>query len=111
MLEDDPDFRRLLMITLAQLGIDVRPARDLDHAREHLRDGVDLVILDFYVPPFVGTDLIDDIPDDVPIILVTGSIEPMQIKAKHPRISAVLRKPFKVAELEATVRTLLAPEG
>lgn len=107
MVEDDPPQRAVVEFALAPLGIRTIGAGNLAEARRGLTENPDLVILDFYLPPEAGPDLLDDIPTDVPVLLVTASIETRVIMDKYPRITAALPKPVEPSKLRSTTASLL----
>jgi DNA-binding response OmpR family regulator len=107
VVEDDPTFREVIRLTLLPLGVRILEAGGLDEARLMLRAAPDLVILDFYLQPEAGTDLLEDLAQNVPVLLLTGSLETSELVRKHSRLSAVLRKPFDGQELRALARQLL----
>ncbi len=56
----------------------------------------DFVFLDYRLPNTTGNDLIHEIPEDIPVALITGD---WNIKASS-RFVRVFEKPFKFNELE-----------
>jgi DNA-binding NtrC family response regulator len=112
VVEDDEHLRRILTLTLTPLDLVVRTASNLSEAREQLRKARPaLVIIDFYLKPEAGTDLLDDVPHDVPVLLLTASLEIAEIQRKHPRIAAALTKPIDHERLHAVVLDLVRTEA
>ena len=112
IVENEAPLRELLRLTLLPLEVDTLEARNLGEAIEHLRAGPDLVILDFYLEPEAGTDLLEHVAPKIPILLLTASVETKNLRNKYPRIDAVLSKPTEQREVRAAVRQLLGiPEG
>ena len=107
LVEDDPPQRAVLEFILRRFDADTLDAGNLAEAREKLEAGPDLVIIDFYLEPEAGTDLLEDIPEGVPVLLLTASIETQLLLDKYPRLNAVLRKPALPAQIRATVASLL----
>lgn len=107
IVENDPTLRELIRLTLLPLELEILEAADLHEARAHLKRRVDLLILDFYLEPESGTDLLDDLPPDVPVLLLTASFEVSGLQQKFPRLNAVMRKPFDSRELRAVAKALM----
>lgn len=108
LVENDDPQREIIRLTLLPLDLDLVEAQNLEEARKQLRAaGPALVILDFYLEPEAGTDLLDDIPEATPVLLLTASIETKSLERKHPRINALLRKPVDQEEFRSVVRRLL----
>jgi DNA-binding response OmpR family regulator len=107
IVENEEALREVLRLTLLPIGVDVVETSDLEEARARMKEDVDLVILDFYLEPEMGTDLLEDIPAGTPVLLLTASMEVKKLRQMHPTIGAVLRKPFDQRELRSTVKTLL----
>lgn len=107
LVEDNPSWREILELTLEPLDLDLRNAANLAEARRQLDPPPDLVVLDFYLTPEVGTDLIEDIPEGVPILLLTGSIDIKELERKYPRLTTIMRKPIGESELRTTIQSLL----
>ena len=83
-----------------QAGGGVEALRVLDRAPD-----VDLVITDVRMPDISGIDLAERITREIPsprVILISGYFVPQQINRR------VLRKPFRMQELEEAIRAELA---
>jgi DNA-binding NtrC family response regulator len=107
VVENDSNFRELLQLILLPLDVEVIAVADIEGARRHLHRKPALIILDFYLEPTVGTDLLDEVPDDVPVLLLTASLETREILRKYPRITAALQKPVREQQLHDAVKSLL----
>ncbi len=107
VVEDDDSLRETIRLTLLPIGVDVLEASSVEDARHQLSDPVALVVLDFYLEPELGTDLLDDVPPGIPVLLLTASLETQSLIQKHRQISAVMRKPFDARKLRSTVKGLL----
>jgi CheY-like chemotaxis protein len=107
IVENDPPVRAVIEFTLERLGVEIIEAGNLTEARKQLSSAPDLVILDFYLEPEAGPDILDDMRPDVPVILLTASVETKLILDKYPRINAALEKPFEPARLRAVAAYLL----
>lgn len=70
---------------------------------------VDLVIMDYWLPDFDGSELITRIREahpTVPLAVLTGSVELREITA-HPGIDRVLAKPILPEDLRSAVSEIL----
>jgi CheY-like chemotaxis protein len=107
VVENDLHFRELLKLMLHPLDIEVVAVADLDEARRLLDEPPAVVILDFYLEPRVGPELLDDLPPDVPVLLLTASIETRELLRKYPRIAKALQKPVSERALHEAVLSLI----
>lgn len=86
--DDDESFRQVLRNMLAGIADQVVEARDGQQALAAIdHDGADLVLTDLRMPVMDGTMLLDELPDSVPAIVVTGMDVPAPARA-----AALLRK-------------------
>jgi CheY-like chemotaxis protein len=108
IVENDLHFRELLKLMLHPLDVDVVAVGDLDHARRFLDEPPAVVVLDFYLEPRVGPELLDDLPPDVPVLLLTGSLETRELLRKYPRITKALQKPVTERDFQEAVVELIA---
>jgi two-component system response regulator PilR (NtrC family) len=81
LVDDEPDIRELLALTLARMDIDSRAAADLDAARAALeREHFDLCLTDMRLPDGNGLELVDHIQANCPetpvaVITAHGNME------------------------------------
>ena len=62
VIDDEPDIRELLEITLSRMGLDVETAADLREGRRALASATfDLCLTDMRLPDGNGLDLVEDI--------------------------------------------------
>lgn len=109
VVDDDDDFRELLVEYLRASGRRVRPAR---HGAEALAaiaqdDGaIGLVLLDLRMPVMDGFDLCRHLEGSphaaLPIVVITAEHETRGIRGSRP-IVAVLHKPLDLERLDALV--------
>ena len=77
---------------------------------EAAHDDFDLVVTDLVMPNIGGVALISIFKNqrpDIPIIAITGYGEQPESLAREARADVVMEKPFKLDDLEATVKKLL----
>ncbi len=112
VVEDDADIRRLNTEVLSHYGYDVDAAEDGELAWAALTtQDYDLMITDNNMPKVTGVELLKRMHGArmaLPVIMATG-MEPKWEFAQNPLIvpAAVLLKPYTVAELLGTVRSVL----
>lgn len=115
--DDAPDIRTLIETVLAGDGHDVVTAADGLEALHRYRDeSFDVICSDLDMPGLNGVELTRavraDPADDVPILLVSGSGSPQDIKDAHEAgITAFLEKPFAISSLRSEVRALVSGSG
>jgi len=115
VLEDDPAHRNVIAFNLTQAGFTVSTAAESAKAlllAKH--DHFDLVITDYYLPDYPGTDFVrllrefDDYKH-VPAILLTGRAAELDREGLRNELSVlVLPKPYPIAQLVDTVSKCLA---
>ncbi len=67
IIDDEPDIRELLELTLTRMGVDTRSAADLSEARSLLKEHTfDLCLTDMRLPDGNGIDLVREIDNDYP---------------------------------------------
>jgi two-component system chemotaxis response regulator CheY len=85
--------------------------------KELHRRSFDLVCLDLCLPELSGYDICEHIRhapalEDIPVLVISARVMPMdRALAEELGASAFLIKPFRVADLEAQVATLLRPRA
>jgi DNA-binding response OmpR family regulator len=110
--EDDADIRRLNTEVLIHYGFEVDAAEDGELAWAALTtQEYDLLITDNNMPKVTGVELLKKMHGArmaLPVIMATG-IEPKSEFARNPLIvpAALLLKPYTIAELLGTVRSVL----
>ncbi|HEU4695538.1 MAG TPA: PAS domain-containing protein [Sphingomicrobium sp.] len=111
VIDDDPDVREFIAVTLEEQGYRVRQASD---GREGLaalaRKPADLIVIDFIMPGMSGAEVASriraDAPDQ-PILFVSGYSETDAVKRAAPE-APLLAKPFRAESLHKAVRSALA---
>lgn len=112
--DDDEAIRSTISRVLRRFGHTVIEAVDGRQALERVREHrPDLVLLDGMMPPgmsgFEASQRLRDDPDTaaIPVVMVTGSMSPEQVRQRLPFVSGVVSKPFTAAGLRAGVEQVL----
>ncbi|WNC10596.1 sigma-54-dependent transcriptional regulator [Pseudomonas coleopterorum] len=121
IVDDEPDIRELLEITLGRMKLETRSARDVAEAREWLgRESFDLCLTDMRLPDGTGLELVQFIQQrysHVPVAMITafGSLD-TAINALKAGAFDFLTKPVDLPRLRELVSAALrmpapAPAG
>ena len=112
VVEDDDFVRDSMVESLGALGYTVSHALDGEAGlRELQRARPDLIITDYLMPGMTGAELVQQARlafPDVPAIIATGYADMHAIEQVIGE-DMVLRKPFQLAELAASVERALGP--
>ncbi|MBD9485380.1 sigma-54-dependent Fis family transcriptional regulator [Pseudomonas sp. PDM14] len=112
IVDDEPDIRELLEITLGRMKLDTRSARNVKEAREWLaREPFDLCLTDMRLPDGTGLDIVQHIQQrypQVPVAMITayGSLD-TAINALKTGAFDFLTKPVDLGRLRELVTTAL----
>jgi len=112
IVDDEPDIRELLEITLGRMKLDTRSARNVKEAREWLaREPFDLCLTDMRLPDGTGLELVQHILQrhpQVPVAMITayGSLD-TAINALKAGAFDFLTKPVDLGRLRELVSTAL----
>jgi CheY-like chemotaxis protein len=114
VVEDHPDFRELLSISLKSLGYDVLEAGDGKEAlRLATKSDLNLIVTDLGLPEMDGFDFVrhvrtrDHEERDLKIVMLTAYDRPEFIeKARHVGCDVVLSKPVDLDKLESVINSL-----
>jgi CheY-like chemotaxis protein len=110
VVDDEPDARYLLRVTLESAGYGVVEATHGEAALELARRSApQLVITDQMMPVMSGSELIERLRAEgntkaIPIVVISGT------RSAQPGADAVLEKPFDPAELIVLVDRLTGKE-
>jgi len=111
VVDDDPQIRRVMRVTLTAQGYEVDDARSGDEALEKLRERrSDLVLLDMNMPGLSGIEACRLIRADseVGIIMLTvRDSEADKVEALDAGADDYVTKPFRTPELLARIRAAL----
>lgn len=112
IVDDEPDIRELLEITLGRLKLDTRSARNVREARDWLsREAFDLCLTDMRLPDGTGLDLVQHIQQrhaHLPVAMITafGSMD-IAIQALKAGAFDFLTKPVDLTRLRELVASAL----
>lgn len=112
IVDDEPDIRELIILTLERMAIDCHSAADLSHAREQLAShSYDFCLTDMRLPDGDGTDLVRHIQRHHPNTLVAmitahGNME-AAITALKAGAFDFVSKPVELQVLRNLVTTAL----
>ena len=111
LVEDEPGFARLISLSLAREGFDVRAVTTGEDAIDAAADRhPDAVILDLGLPDMDGLAVLRDLRErtDVPVVVVTGRATTGAIRrGLDEGADDYVTKPFSPSELAARVRAVL----
>src|SRR5262245_42850957 len=111
VVDDDPQIRRVMRVTLTGQGYEVDDAPGGDAALEKLRDArFDLVLLDMNMPGMNGLETCRGIrsQSDVAIIMLTvRDTEADKVEALDAGADDYVTKPYNAPELLARIRANL----
>ncbi len=112
IVDDEPDIRELLEITLTRMGVDTKSASDLKQAHDLLKQqAFDLCLTDMRLPDGNGTDLVREIGTEypqLPVAMITahGNME-SAIEALKAGAFDFVSKPVDLKMLRRLVETAL----
>ncbi|WP_191486218.1 sigma-54-dependent transcriptional regulator [Pseudomonas sp. FEN] len=112
IVDDEPDIRELLEITLGRMKLDTSSARNVEQARKMLaQEDFDLCLTDMRLPDGTGLELVQHIQQrypQVPVAMITayGSLD-TAINALKSGAFDFLTKPVDLARLRELVSSAL----
>jgi two-component system response regulator PilR (NtrC family) len=116
VVDDEPDIRELLELTLIKMGLEVVTAASVDDAcRQLSRQPFDLALTDMRLPDGEGLAVVEHIGRaglDVPVAVLTayGSAD-NAVAAMKAGAFDYLQKPVSLAQLRTLVQSALALDG
>jgi len=116
VVDDEPDIRELLELTLIKMGIGVQVAGSVSEAKARLQEGrFDLCLTDMRLPDGEGLDLVRHIATlgfDLPVAVITayGSAENAVAALKAGAFDYV-SKPIGLEQLRSLVKSVLSLPG
>jgi PAS domain S-box-containing protein len=107
VVDDDPDIRRVLADSLDALGYRVIETSDGESGLAALETGApDLMMVDFAMPGMNGAEVAKAVRarmPQIPIVFASGYADTAAIESVAGRDAIVLRKPFRIDELQAAI--------
>lgn len=113
IVDDEPDIRELLTLSLSQMNLDSDAVGTLGEARRHVDKGwFDLCLTDMRLPDGDGIDLVRHIQKsrpDLPVAIITayGNVE-TAVEALKAGAYDFVSKPLKLNELRNLVSSVLS---
>ena len=112
IIDDDPDTRDLIQHTLNSAGHQTHTASEGREGLKHfLRNVVELVITDLFMPEVDGLEVIGGLRThfpQLPIIATSGHTPDLLSVARKMGSNEILHKPFSTDELLALVQKVLS---
>jgi two-component system response regulator PilR (NtrC family) len=112
IVDDEPDIRELLELTLGRMGIDTKAAPNLTEAKQLLSDYTfDMCLTDMKLPDGDGIEFVEHIQQnfpDIPVAVITahGNME-LAVKALKAGAFDFVSKPVDLQSLRNLVKTAL----
>jgi len=112
IVDDEPDIRELLELTLGRMGIDTKAAPNLTEAKQLLSDfAFDMCLTDMKLPDGDGIEFVEHMQlnfPDIPVAVITahGNME-LAIKALKAGAFDFVSKPVELQSLRNLVNTAL----
>jgi len=114
LIDDDPDLRQVLAASMEALGYEVIAADDGAAGLDVLHRRIpDLVVVDFAMPGMNGAEFATAarrLKPGLPIVFASGYAETAAIEKAAGPHTVVLRKPFRIEELETVISAALNPQ-
>ncbi len=121
VVEDDPEILGLVVMRVKGGGHNVIAVGSAEHALEVVaaKGPPDLAVLDISLPGINGLELLgalreQDAMTHLPIVFLSASVQPEQIRAGRALGATYLTKPFVASALLTAINDLLkrpAPDG
>jgi PAS domain S-box-containing protein len=111
-VDDDPDVRQFLSDSLETIGFRVMLAEDGASGLSALEAFTpDVLLLDFAMPGMSGAEVADRVRiqrPNLPIVFASGHSDTAAIEKAVGPSAVLLRKPFRIEDLEAALRAAVA---
>ena len=106
ILDDDPDFLSSLVELVKREGFEVTTASTIAEAREKLSKSVPgLLITDLMLPDGNGIDLLKDLPENPPDVVIVSGQATVETAVEALRFGALdyLTKPIDIPRLKSVL--------
>ena len=117
VIDDEESFLSFIKEALECLRYTVFTASSPQHAikfyEERWRE-IDVVLLDYWLPPMTGTFVFDELQHlnpDVRVVLVTGCHEPVAANLFQKGLRGYLQKPFSLSDLSRNIQDAIHATG
>ncbi len=116
IVDDEPDIRELLDITISRMGLQTLTAATVSEAMQHLQsNGISLCLTDIKLPDGSGLDIVREIQANhcaTPVAVLTayGSME-LAVEALKAGAFDFINKPVSVEQLRNLVKSALRLES
>ncbi len=113
LVEDEPDLIKLTVFRLKKAGYEVITATDGGQGLETAdRQRPDLILLDLGLPVIDGYEVCrrlksDEKLKDIPVLIMTASIERIKDKVKEIGADGFVLKPFEPQDLLSAIKKFL----
>jgi CheY-like chemotaxis protein len=111
IVDDDEPTQKLLEVLMQRYGFETDTAADGAAAIDRLRDGnYACIILDLMMPSVGGRDVLDFLDKrkrPAKVIVCTAAVPTREEDFDPEYVRAVVRKPFDIEQLAATVAALV----
>jgi two-component system KDP operon response regulator KdpE len=110
IVDDDPQFRRVIHLALDSRGYEVEDAANGEEALHAVTaDSPDLILLDWQLPGMDGIQTCRELrlSSVVPVIMISGNCSMSREAALDAGANDYLRKPFSVEDLLVRIKSTL----
>jgi CheY-like chemotaxis protein len=113
VIEDNPSVSDLIQIRLSKEGYEIAVEHDgLKALKAAKETRPDLIILDAILPGMDGLTLANELlkdpqTADIPVLLVSASVQLEQVFADKKNVAGFIHKPFSVSDFVAKVKLSL----
>lgn len=111
IVDDYGELRELMRMALQDSYVVLEAPDGLEGLAQVLLgdQAVDLVVTDLRMPLLSGVDLLEALPEDIPVIVISAYLDAPDFRERLERIGpdAVFKKPFMIQDLKQTVDKLL----
>lgn len=112
VVDNEEGIRKMLQAALAR-EYNLITAGDGFHGLSEVMVGeqrIDLVIADLKMPGLDGIEFIEELPEPIPFIVISGYLQLPEFRQRLERLHpvAVFKKPFHLAKLRKVIQQALA---